>query len=251
MYHAIAHFNYRDFEQDPVTLISQVLNQWLYNGQVIGREMPITYHQTAFQVSLCTPEQESLLPKNNSEAVNEALLQAAEFGVNFAGFEIVGRDYQAEETSQTETPAFQMLYTTHLDTCSPLYDSEQFAPIPLYRLKDQALAEEILNWQQNWQACDQLQMNGNLLEAQALEQICNEQSELAQFGRILCQKLEAKTKVPTFYYLYRLGSDEKVERNRKCPCCGGNWKLAEPLHGIFHFKCDHCRLLSNLSWELL
>ncbi|MFA9500298.1 Zn-ribbon-containing protein [Mannheimia sp. E30BD] len=251
MYQVIVHFSYQNFQQDPVTLISQVLNQWLYNGQVIGREMPITFHQTEFQARVCTPEQESLLPVNNSEEVNEALLQAVENSVNFTGFEIVGRDYQGEETSHNKQPKFQMLYTTHLDTCSPLYDGDQFAPIPLYRLKDQALSEALLEWQQNWQACDLLQMKGSVLEENALKQIADNRSELALLGLDLCKQVEEKTQIPTFYYLYRLGTDKEEEHNRKCPFCNGEWKLATPLHDIFHFKCDHCRLISNLSWEFL
>lgn len=250
MYQAIAHFSYRNFEQDPVTAISQILNQWLYNGQVIGREMPITFHQNEFQARVCVPEQESLLPQYNSDEVKEALSQAGEIGVNFAGFELVGRDYQGEETANNRSPQFQILYTTYLDTCSPLYDGEQFAPIPLYYLKDQQLSEHILKWQQNWQSCDLLQMNGDVLESHALTQISEEKSELAGIGRELCREIEQNTNIPTFYYLYRLGSNES-EYQRKCPSCGGEWKLAEPLHDIFHFKCEPCRLISNLSWELI
>lgn len=51
MYQVIVHFSYQNFEQDPVTLIGQILNQWLYNGQVIGREMPITFHQMDFKLA--------------------------------------------------------------------------------------------------------------------------------------------------------------------------------------------------------
>ncbi|QIM66606.1 hypothetical protein A4G16_04085 [Mannheimia granulomatis] len=251
MYQAIVHFSFKNFEQDPITLISQILNQWLYNGQVIGREMPITFHQHSFQVRVCIPEQESLMPIYNSKEVNEALKQAEGVGIEFEGFEIVGRDYQADETSDNLNPAFQILYTTHLDTCSPLYDGAKFAPIPLYRLEDQVLSEALLNWQQTWQACDQLQMNGGVLESQALKQICDEKSELTQVGLNLCKQIEEKTAIPTFYYLYRLGSDEYEEHHRKCPSCKGDWKLAQPLHDIFHFKCDRCKLISNLSWEIL
>ena len=32
MYQAIAYFNFENFEEDPVTLIGQVVNQWRYNG---------------------------------------------------------------------------------------------------------------------------------------------------------------------------------------------------------------------------
>ncbi len=251
MYQALAHFSYQHFEQDPVTLINQVLNQWLYNGQVIGREMAVTYHQTEFQVRLSTPEQDSLLPQNNSLEVDEALAQAEESGVVFEYFELIGRDYQAEETSDNLKPSFQILYTTHLDTCSPVYDGESFRPIPLYRLDNQLLSEQVLKWQQDWQACDTLQMNGSTLEQQALQQICDVESGLAQQGRALAQQLEQHLNIPTYYYLYRLGQDHEIEHNRRCPSCNGQWKLAQPLHDIFHFKCDQCRLVSNLSWEVM
>ncbi|MFA0698754.1 DUF2310 family Zn-ribbon-containing protein, partial [Vibrio sp. 10N.222.49.C9] len=58
--------------------------------------------------------------------------------------------------------------------------------------------------------------------------------------------------VPTYYYLYQVGGESlKQEQQRKCPKCGGEWLLDEPLHDMFHFKCDSCRLLSNISWDHL
>lgn len=255
MYQAIAHFSYQNFEQDPVNLINQVINQWRYNGQVIGREMGVTHHQlethSEFQVRVATPEQESLLPKWNNSLVNEALLQAEEAGVIFDYFELVGRDYNAQETS-SQLADFQILYTTHLESCSPLYNANDFCPIPLYQLGDEAeLTTAMIKWQEDWQACDQLQMNGETLEQIALAQISEANSELSQKGRDLTKRIEELTQIPTYYYLYRLGSDLTEEQNRKCPSCQGDWKLHSPLHEIFHFKCDKCRLISNFSWELL
>lgn len=255
MYQAIAHFSYQHFEQDPVMLISQILNQWRLNGQVIGREMGVTHHQfdthSEFQVRVALPEQDSLLPKWNNDWVNEALLQAEESQVCFEYFELLGRDYQAEETSSQDT-AFQLLYTTHLDTCSPIYNGTDFCPMPLYRFPfEPELNEQLIQWQENWQACDQLQMNGGALEAQALAQIAELDSELSEQGRALAREIEQQTNIPTYYYLYRLGDDPEIEHGRHCPSCQQPWKLAEPLHQIFHFKCDQCRLVSNLSWALL
>ena len=255
MYQVIAHFSYQNFEQDPVNLINQVINQWRYSGQVIGREIGVTHHQlethSEFQVRVSTPEQESLLPKWNNELVNEALLQAEEAGVIFEYFELVGRDYNAQETS-SQAANFQILYTTHLESCSPLYNGKDFCPLPLYQLGDQAeLTTAIVKWQEDWQACDQLQMNGGTLEKMALAQISNIDSELSKQGRALVQQIEQNSHRPTYYYLYRLGADLVEEQNRKCPSCYAEWKLAEPLHEIFHFKCDKCRLISNFSWELL
>lgn len=253
MYQAIAYFSYQNFEQDPVTLIDQVINQWRINGQIIGREIGVTHHQTqtysSFQVRVAIPEQESLLPNWNSKSVAEALVQAEEAGVYFEYFEVVGRDYNAEQTS--ETPAnFYILYTTYLDTCSPIYNGDHFFPVPLYRvIQNSELNEQIIQWQENWQACDQLQMNGNILEQSALSQISAVDSELSQQGRKIAQAIELANQTPTYYYLYRLGKDPEIEYDRKCPSCNQAWKLAEQF-AIFQFKCDQCRLVSNLSWEI-
>lgn len=256
MYQVIVNFSYQDFKSDPVTLINQIVNQWRFNGQIIGREFAITYHQnqttTQFQIRVSTPEQTSLMPEWNSEEVHEALLHAEERGVVFESFEIVGRDYQAEQTSELEQQTFQILYTTHLDSCSPIYGGQDFCAIPLYKVtrQQQQIGEQLIKWQENWQACDQLQMNASPLEQQALLQISDVHSELSTAGRALCHLLEAINGIPTFYYLYRLGKDTFEEHQRKCPNCHGEWKLERPLHNIFHFKCDKCRLLSNLSWEI-
>ena len=253
MYQAVAYFNYANFEADPVTAISQIINQWRYNGQIIGREFGVTYHQDHFEARVSIPEQESLLPKWNNEWVNEAFQQAGEIGVEFAGFEIIGQDYQADETSRDEQPEFLMLYTTYLDSCSPIKSGNSLKPVPLYQLLQQnpPLAEAVIKWQESWQACDQLQMNGSVLEQTALAEISEYQSELSQQGMALARQIEQEVGVPVYYYLYRLGNDEQVEHHRTCPCCGRNWKLAKPLHEMFYFQCKPCHLVSNLSWALL
>ncbi|KMK52361.1 hypothetical protein RO21_01250 [[Actinobacillus] muris] len=255
MYQAIVRFRYRDFEQDPVQLINHIVEQWRYNGQIIGREVGITYHQgvedAEFQLRVAVPEQESLAPKWQNERVAQAIAYAEEQGIVWQSVEIIGRDYNAEQTSPLSRPNFQLLYTTHLDSCSPVYNGEDFCPQPLYRLGISAeLSEAIIKWQEDWQACDQLQMNGSVLETAALAEISDHSSHLSRQGQRLCRQLEQQTAIPTYYYLYRLGKNSELEHNRRCPSCHGEWRLPEPLHGIFHFKCDHCRLISNLSWEV-
>lgn len=69
-------------------------------------------------------------------------------------------------------------------------------------------------------------------------------------GRDLCRHIEATTEVPTYYYQYRVGGESKAaELTRRCPSCGGEWRVPEALHGLFHFKCDRCRIVSNMSWN--
>lgn len=256
MYQAIAHFHYQNFEQDPVNLINQILEQWRINGQILGREFGVTHHQLGqeyeFQARLSLPKQDSLFAQYNNSWVAQAIDEAKQAGVSFAFFEIVGRDYNENDTASDSQASFQLLYTSYVDSGSPLYNGDCLQAMPLYQLGDQPeLQAQIIHWQENWQACDQLQMNGSVLESVALNAISALDSELTQQGRELCQQIENITHIPTYYYLYRLGKDEVLEHQRCCPNCQKEWKLPEPLHEIFYFKCDQCRLISNLSWELL
>ena len=89
-------------------------------------------------------------------------------------------------------------------------------------------------------------------EHAALHEICDVDSVLFRRGWDLRGRIEYITKVPTYYYQYRVGGQSlESEKARKCPKCGGEWLLDEPLHDIFHFKCDDCRIVSNISWDHL
>uniref|UniRef100_A0A486XK01 Zn-ribbon-containing, possibly nucleic-acid-binding protein n=1 Tax=Rheinheimera sp. BAL341 TaxID=1708203 RepID=A0A486XK01_9GAMM len=55
---------------------------------------------------------------------------------------------------------------------------------------------------------------------------------------------------PVYYALYSGSSkDCRNENNKLCPGCGAKWRLSAPLHELFDFKCDKCRLLSNIAWD--
>ena len=147
-----------------------------------------------------------------------------------------------------------MLYTTHLQSCSPLHSGENFSPIPLYKqLKNQPhLSQDLIKWQENWQACDQLQMNGSALEKESLSEISEINSTLSKHGRYLAAEIEKESGIPTYYYLYRVGGHSlESEQQRCCPQCGSNWALKTPLFDVIYFKCDQCRLVSNVSWNFL
>ncbi|WP_118801426.1 DUF2310 family Zn-ribbon-containing protein, partial [Haemophilus influenzae] len=162
-------------------LLNAVIDQWRYNGQIIGREIPLYLAEEdgaqGFAMRVICPEQDSLFPQNNNAEVNRALQEAEKCGVIFDGFQLVGDDFNSDQTAENASPAWQVLYTTHLQSCSPIHSGENFAPIPLYKqLKNQPhLTQDLIKWQENWQACDQLQMNGAVLEQQSLAEISEHQ----------------------------------------------------------------------------
>ena len=93
----------------------------------------------------------------------------------------------------------------------------------LYRLPAVANGDhkQIIKWQEDWEACDQLQMNGSIAEHAALHEIGEVGSRLHRRGSDLVKRLEALSGIPTYYYLYRVGGlSVAEERNRPCPGCG-------------------------------
>lgn len=239
-------------------LLNAVIDQWRYNGQIIGREIPLYLAEEdgeqGFAMRVICPEQDSLFSQNNNLEVERSLQNAEKCGLIFDGFQLLGDDLNSDQTAENANPEWQVLYTTHLQSCSPIHSGDSFAPIPLYKqLRNQPhLSQDVIKWQENWQACDQLQMNGAVLEQEALNEISDHQSRLAKHGRYLAQEIENTSGVPTYYYLYRVGGISLEEEQRRCcPECGGDWALNEPLFDVFHFKCDRCRLVSNISWNFL
>lgn len=241
--------------EQQLPLLNRIIDQWRYNGQIIGREIPLFFasqeNKQGFAAQVICPEQQSLLPEYNNIEVEYALTTAEKCGLFFDSFHIVADDFNSDGTYTGKSPVWQVLYTTYLQSCSPLHNGEDLSPIPLYKqLKNiPHLAMDIIKWQENWQACDQLQMNGSVLEKQALTEISDIHGNLFKHGYYLTQEIERYSGIPTYYYLYRVGGENlNAEQNRLCPLCNGKWSKNPP-HFIFHFKCDRCRLVSNLSWS--
>lgn len=136
-------------------LLNAVIDQWRYNGQIIGREIPLYLAEEdgaqGFAMRVICPEQDSLFPQNNNAEVNRALQEAEKCGVIFDGFQLVGDDFNSDQTAENTSPAWQVLYTTHLQSCSPIHSGENLAPIPLYKqLKNQPhLSQDLIKWQEN------------------------------------------------------------------------------------------------------
>lgn len=257
MYLTDIFFQHRQPEkaEQQIPLLNQIINQWRYNGQIIGREIPLFYGEQEGEkgigIRVICSEQTSLLPENNNVEVERALRTAEKCGLFFDSFHIVADDLNSDSTYTGENPTWQVLYTTYLQSCSPLHNGDDLTPIPLYKqLKNLPhLAMDVIKWQENWQACDQLQMNGSVLEQQALKEISDIHGNLFKHGYYLTQEIERHSGIPTYYYLYRVGGENlATEQNRLCPLCHGKW-TKNPPHFMFYFKCDSCRLVSNLSWN--
>ncbi len=223
------------------------------NGQVLGEHWPL-YRENDRLVSVVTvPEADSLDDKYESEYVKKGRAALAEKGIGVS-VHVVGDEVASRECCQCTDSSGYVLFTTFLAlTGLPVHCMDCFDPVPLYRFpgKTASQTEGLLGWEANYIACDTLDILSAVLEKSAIRQKADWGSALSKEGRRACKTFAKLTGKPFYYYLYRdRGTDAAAERERRCPSCGEAWLLDEPLHRLFDFRCDRCRLLSNIAWDL-
>lgn len=230
--------------------ISALLDAYRYNGQIIGREFPITLTNSQFKVTVVCPEKDALAVQNNNREVLMKLDSLVAFDLSVPSFELQGLECQSDFSDICEQPQALVLYSTFVQSCSPVRCLEHFSPVPLYKLPE-GVRYDLVKWQETHAACDQIQMNElTSAEAQVVEQLSMPNSQLMQQGRGIANRISAELNIPVYLYLYRVGGDSlELERKRVCPSCDGEWLLPEPMFELFDFKCNNCNLVSNISWD--
>src|SRR4051794_22917094 len=236
--------------------VSQVVNHllgvWRMNGQLCGREWPITIADRTAWTVVFLPEQNALEAVHANRYVVQALTELETAHLTRPTITIRGQDIEGMLPCTCPSTSTYILFTNYLSIESPLRCGSCFHPIPLYRIPATYQDEfvDILRWQSDYQACDTLQMNCESLERAATRELSHPESSLAQRGRSSCQQITAATATPTYYRLYRYGArSEAHERKRRCPICAGAWLLPAPWHQ-FDFKCDQCHVVSNIAWDV-
>lgn len=238
-------------DKDYSDLLSGLLGCLRKNGQVLGREYPITQSGNIFSAYVSTPDQDSLNQKYNNKYVNKAISQLG--GKEVVSFRNLGKDPESGDKCKCNNRKAIILFTSYLSIESPLSCGICFGSIPLYEIPKTYDDEyyDIICWESDYQACDQLQMNCAVGERFAMNQMLKIDSALNTIGIGICQTISEKCNIPVYYYLFKgAGRSRKSERERVCPSCGGHWLLEEPYQDIFDFKCDKCCLLSNIAWNI-
>ena len=233
--------------------INNLLEALRANGQILGREFAVAFNEGEFRARLLLPEKTSLHPRFNSPWVKQALTLLTEAKLLAPREKFIGQDINSE-VSNVEPASWQVIYTSYVHMCSPVRSGDNLLPIPLYRLPATFNGDHkrIIRWQTEWQACDELQMAAaTKAEFAALEELSSPQSDLFRRGWDIRGRIEYLTQIPTYYYLYRVGGQDLAsELARPCPKCGSQeWRLDAPLLDMFHFRCEPCRIVSNLSWD--
>lgn len=239
-----SNYNKRELEIQ----FDHLMHYYRGSGQSLGR-YECGYIDKNRIVSIpVTHEKNSLDKKYNNYYVNKQILRLEELCKSVLEIKTIGTAYRGiKATCKCKTPEFYILNAmfSSLITCGTCYRA-----IPLYKLPiyyDYGYMP-ILSWETNYISCDSLQMNCEVGERWALNQMQKIDSQLNKQGLKICRKLEEITSIPTYYFLYDYKKYKgKQQLESLCPGCNNKWILKTQLHENFDFKCETCRLLSSFS----
>lgn len=238
--------------ENVMAIIDRLLGALRMNGQIMGREFSIARDAEKYSTYLLIPEQNSLDKSRANVYVAELYNKLDELEIDYS-WKIVGDEPYSKSVCKCGNSNFYILYTTYISLESPIRCGDCFGVVPLYQVPAASSGEyaDIRTWESDYKACDTLQMNCSTGEHFGILQLSRYESGLSKRGIDICNRISASTGTPTYYYLLKAtGQGKKAEENRKCPSCGAEWLLHESLHEVFDFRCDHCRLLSNIAWSV-
>ena len=232
--------------------IRNYIEALIFNGQVLGREFPTAWQQHSFASRVVLPAENALQQRYHSSKGNNAQQQLAAAGLAYPQVKILGMDLMSQHSDPCQQAEFYILYSRFSDTCSPLRCGADLAPVPLYQMgSPTADHEQLIRWQLQYQALDEIQMQHTRVLYKTAERSMQQlNSALNRQGRRLAAQLARHNNIKLYYALYSGSSNNcRLDAQKNCPGCGGNWRLAEPLLQLFDFKCDSCYLLSNIAWD--
>lgn len=233
-------------------VINFLLGALRMNGQILGREYPMANLQDYYRTYLLAPEKGALDNSRANSYVLDSLNKLKELNIEYS-WKVIGNEPDSSSVCGCTKSSSFILYTTYVSLESPIRCGDCFGIVPLYRIPATKANEyaDILTWESDYKACDTLQMNCLTGEQFGISQLSKYNSSLSKRGIDICNRITASTGVPTYYYLLKVsGRSKQAELNRRCPSCNGEWLLHESLYGLFDFRCDKCKLLSNIGWSV-
>lgn len=238
------HHPSREFDVDA---IESLLAAWLRCGHLVVYPSALVRLADSIRATAVAADREALAEDHAGPTVRSEMAAVRAAGTEIRAA-VVGPHASGVATCACLERTEYMLFTRFLEEASPLRCGSCFGPVPLYRVPTEPGREhvDVLGWQDDYRACDTLQMHCGVGERFGERQMRDVGSALTRFGRELCASLELRLGAPVYYVLYdprlRLrGASPK----RPCPICGGAWLLAEPLHGFIRSRCEPCRLLGG------
>lgn len=229
---------------------TDLLAVWQKNGQIVDKDWVLADAGDIIDAYVTLPQRDSLDPVYDNRYVTAELERRRARGWRAPAVTILGEDPETHCACSCTASSALVLFTTYLSCAPPIRCLDCFDPVPLYRLPHIEGHEHlrILHWAADYRACDTLQMHCTVGERFGEAQLYRHDSALSRLGRDLGARLEAAIGKPVYYFLLKSrGRSREKELARKCPSCGGDWRMDLRLFDLFDFRCEGCRLLSAIA----
>jgi predicted nucleic acid-binding Zn ribbon protein len=252
----VAQITFNNTKAIKETLIAQaysLLAAWYKNGQILADNWTIVDGISGLTAYVFIPVEDALSEQYSNKYVREMIQSYTETTDARPSIFMLGSHPESNTVCSCTDRSGYIFFTHYLSLESPIRCSNCFRPVPLYLLPITQDEEylNILSWMANYKACDTLQMNCTVGERFGEQQLFLHDSSLSIEGRKLCKQLEDRVNRKVYYYLLKhRGRSLSGEKLRRCPDCGQTWILPQSWHGLFDFRCDHCRLLSNIAFSI-
>lgn len=243
--------------------ISYYLTSLYRNQQIINSEFQYELIEGGMLINLYCPEKDAYKDTNTEKhGIDTKTRLEKKHGLSFV-FEYHGIDPEFEDLKLAQNPNYYVLYGASSPQAFTLFDGEEWEPQPLYKIpytyhiknaNQEIISSSFYNqsiWADVYEHMYDLWFLG-LNEKWFQSQLQNHDSELNKDGQECAKEIEKETGIPTYYFLFNYRAwGEKKDRARKCPTCGGEWLLEDANYNHYiAFKCDPCRLVSQLSSNL-
>ena len=236
-----------------VFAIESLLSAWYRNGQILDSDYSILKVRRGYSTHAVLPAEDALAPQYHSAPAKAELGKLLQRGLGQPKISILGTDLSGCTYAADVRPPFFILYTYWTTDITAVRRGDTFDPVPLYLLPPNPATGDHLDvraWVSLYKACDTLSMTTSGMSDEAFESLSLPDSAVTIEGRRICRALETATGIPAYYALTRgpgIGEERRMEKI--CRGHGFEWRLKDPIHDVFDFKCEDLRILSYLSWS--
>jgi predicted nucleic acid-binding Zn ribbon protein len=253
MYTADIHFKLKRgaSRHEAESAIWSFLVALLDGGNVVDhRPIAVATVRDDYRATVSLPEREALASSWHNAGIRTKKLALAEAGLKLGPVCIVGKNPDSQVVCNCRRPPALIMVLG--DT--PLTCSDCGGKVPLYRIsrmRRHGNDHGLRYWAHRYRAVDDLWTGSDVGEQFAYRQLSQHDSDLSKLGRSTCRRIENTTGIPTYYYLYRwYARSMPSERRRTCPSCGRKWLQEPPWMDGYDFRCDRCRLVSEVGLDV-
>lgn len=236
--------NFNDGLEDAIDCYCSIMRN---SKQIINDENFIKNTGESLEVEVLCPAEDSLDDKYNSKYTAFWKNRIEEICGQPIQYKRSGNWYIDWDYKVPENPTGYILKGDNY--ISPLRSLDNFEPVPLYKIpytgRDGHSFDDIRSWTFAYESMKSLWWG--IYERFATKQLQDCNSKLNKSGREIAATIERLTEKPTYYFLFNDRNKKAEKKNNHCPQCGNDWKLKESLHNTIDYKCDDCRLVSEIS----